>query len=101
MQVKAGDIFIYISKAEQDVWGQVKEALQRGAAAVMSSEPFEVDEDTELPPVLLVPDCLQAQQQLGAAFYDRPSLRMNTVAVTGMPSSTCLAQLCHTSLQLH
>lgn len=83
VQVKPGDLFIYISEPEQDVWGRVKEALERGAAAIMSSELFEADDDLEVP-VLLVPDCLQAQQQLGAAFYDMPSLKMNTVAVAGV-----------------
>ena len=83
VQVKPGDLFIYISKPEQDVWGKVREALERGAAAIMVSELFEADDDME-EPVLVVTDCLQAQQRLGSAFYDRPSLKMNTVAVAGV-----------------
>lgn len=93
LQVNSGDLFIYISKPDQDVGSKVSQALRQGAAAVMSSEPFEADEEVQVP-VLLVPDCLQAQQHLGAAFYDRPSLKMNVVGVTGMQTLYSLIALC-------
>lgn len=82
-QVEAGDLFICIPEPELDVGEEVAEALHKGAAAVMTVEAFETDEDVEVP-VMLVEDCLQAQQLLGAAFYDYPSKQMNVVAVTGM-----------------
>lgn len=82
-QVKPGDLFICIPEPDVDVGEEVAEALHQGAAAVMTVEAFETDEDVEVP-VMLVEACLQAQQFLGAAFYDYPSTKMNVVAVTGM-----------------
>ena len=76
-------MFIYTSRPDQDVAAEVALALQLGAAAIMSSEPFESEEDVQVP-VLLVPDALQAQQRVAAAFYELPSIRMNVVGVTGL-----------------
>lgn len=84
IQVQPGDLFIYLSGLDGSVDFEVAVALAQGAAAIMSGEPFDVvkEEDEEVP-VLLVPDSVKAQQIVGAAFYDKPSLRMNVVAVTG------------------
>ena len=62
------------------------EALQRGATAIIASEAFEAEEDLEVP-VMLLPDCLNAQQRLAIAFYDNPSTKMTVVGVTGKRSS--------------
>ena len=82
-QVIPGDLFICIPEPDLEVGEEVAEALQRGAAAVMTVDTFETDEDVEVP-VMLVDDCSKAQQLLGAAFYDYPSEKMKVVAVTGM-----------------
>lgn len=75
-------MYIHISKPEEDVWGCVHEALQRGAAAVIAGEAFEAEEDIEVP-VMLLPDCLDAQQRLAIGFYENPSTKMTVVGVTG------------------
>lgn len=66
------------------MWGCVHEALQRGASAVIAGDIFEAEEDLEVP-VMLLPDCLAAQQRLAIAFYDNPSTKMTVVGVTGKP----------------
>ena len=66
------------------MWGCVHEALQRGASAVIAGDVFEAEEDLEVP-VVLLPDCLDAQQRLAIAFYDNPSTKMTVVGVTGKP----------------
>ena len=81
-QVQQGDLYIHIAKPDEDIWGCVHEALQRGAAALIASEAFEAEEDLEVP-VMLLPDCLDAQQRLAIAFYDNPSTKMTVVGVTG------------------
>ena len=87
-QVQAGDLYIHIAKPSEEVWGCVHEALQRGASAVICSEAFEAEEDLEVP-VMLLPDCLDAQQRLAIAFYDNPSTKMTVVGVTG--NFSCLS----------
>ena len=84
-QVQEGDMYVHIAKPEEDTWGCVHEALQRGAAAVIASEAFEAEEDMEVP-VMLLPDCLDAQQRLAIAFFDNPSTKMTVVGVTGKHS---------------
>ena len=81
-QVQEGDLYIHIAKPDEDIWGCVHEALQRGAAALIASEAFEAEEDMEVP-VMLLPDCLDAQQRLAIAFFDNPSTKMTVVGVTG------------------
>jgi len=91
--VHAGDLYIHITKPDEDVWGCVHEALQRGTAAVIAGEVFEAEEDLEVP-VMLLPDCLDAQQRLAIAFYDNPSTKMTVVGVTGK-SLFCMRQAGH------
>jgi len=93
VQVQAGDLYIHITKPDEDIWGCVHEALQRGAAAVIAGEVFEAEEDLEVP-VMLLPDCLDAQQRLAMAFYDNPSTKMTVVGVTGKHGSTCADCCC-------
>ena len=57
-------------------------AVEEGAAAVMAGTMFETDEDIEVP-VVVVPDCEDAQQRLAVAFYDDPSAQMKMVGITG------------------
>ena len=85
-QVQEGDLYIHIAKPDEDIWGCVHEALQRGATAVIASDAFEAEEDMEVP-VMLLPDCLDAQQRLAIAFYDNPSTKMTVVGVTGKHST--------------
>ena len=94
-QVQGGDLYIHIAKPDEDAWGCVHEALQRGAAAVIASEAFEAEEDMEVP-VMLLPDCLDAQQRLAIAYFDNPSTKMTVVGVTGKP--LCKANLLHLQL---
>lgn len=91
-KVQAGDLYIHITKPDEDVWGCVHEALQRGAAAVIAGEVFEAEEDLEVP-VMLLPDCLDAQQRLAIAFYDNPSTKMTVVGVTGSTGKTTTSWL--------
>ena len=83
--MQQGDLYVHIAKPDEDIWGCVHEALQRGAAAVIASEGFEAEEDMEVP-VMLLPDCLDAQQRLAIAFFDNPSTKMTVVGVTGKHS---------------
>ena len=62
--------------------GLVNFAVEEGAAAVMAGAMFETDEDIEVP-IVVVPDCEDAQQRLAIAFYDNPSARMKMVGITG------------------
>lgn len=80
--MQQGDLYIHTAQPGEDIWGCVHEALQRGAAAIIASEAFEAEEDLEVP-VMLLPDCLDAQQRLAIAFYDNPSTKMTVVGVTG------------------
>ncbi|KAL3149615.1 hypothetical protein ABBQ32_002384 [Trebouxia sp. C0010 RCD-2024] len=91
-KVQPGDLYIHIAKPDEDIWGCVHEALQRGAAAIIVSEAFEAEEDLEVP-VMLLPDCLDAQQRLAIAFYDNPSTKMTVVGVTGSCGKTTTSWL--------
>ena len=85
-QVQAGDLYIHITKPDEDIWGCVHEALQRGAAAVIAGDIFEAEEGAPEVPVMLLSDCLDAQQRLASAFYDKPSTKMTVIGVTGQLS---------------
>ena len=88
-QVKPGDLFVALSGGTTDGHRFIPQALQRGAQAVVGTQPLE-----NLPvPYLRVADSRLALAHLSAAFYDFPARKLLMIGVTGTDGKTTTANL--------
>ncbi|MGM0645675.1 MAG: UDP-N-acetylmuramoyl-tripeptide--D-alanyl-D-alanine ligase [Thermodesulfobacteriota bacterium] len=87
--VQPGDLFVCLAGERFDGHNFVAEAAAKGAVAIVSQQPL-FDLPSE-PPVLLVPDTLQALGQL--AGYWRRMFTGTVVAVTGSAGKTTTKEL--------
>lgn len=85
--VLPGEVFVAICDDHQDGHDQVDEAIERGAAAVVSEKPLPVSV-----PVCVVSDSRDAYGQLCHALADQPTDRIKVIGVTGTngKTTTCL-----------
>ncbi len=88
-KVKPGDIFVALKGGTFDGHQFIPEAVEKGAAAVVGSNP-----KTEISvPYLKVKDGRLALAQLSAAFYDFPGKKLRVIGVTGTDGKTTTANL--------
>jgi len=96
-RVGRGDLFVAIPGLRHDGHAFLKEALARGAAAlVVQSDRRQLWQglatDGQVP-LLEVPDARRALSRLAAAFYGFPARRLTVVGVTGTDGKTSLVHL--------
>lgn len=101
-RVQAGDGFFARHGARGDVAVHIEQALKAGAAAVLVEAPESEDGQMSIAgqspgvPQLRVPLLARRAGMIASAFYDRPSLRLQLIAVTGTNGkSTVTAALAH------
>ncbi len=83
-----GSVFFAIRGTRQDGAAYARQALGRGACAVVAERPL------ELPcPVLVVRNGRRALADAAAMYYDHPSGRMPVVGITGTNGKTTVAHL--------
>lgn len=85
--VLPGEVFVAICDDSEDGHDQVEDAIERGAAAVVSEKPLPVSV-----PVCVVSDSREAYGQLCHALADQPTNRIKVIGVTGTngKTTTCL-----------
>jgi UDP-N-acetylmuramoyl-L-alanyl-D-glutamate--2,6-diaminopimelate ligase len=86
-RVTSGDLFVAVSGTACDGADFARDAIARGAVAVVSERRVCIET-----PGFVVPDARRALAALSAAFYDHPTRSIHTVGVTGTNGKTTV---CH------
>jgi UDP-N-acetylmuramoyl-L-alanyl-D-glutamate--2,6-diaminopimelate ligase len=88
--VGAGAVFVALKGLRADGTAFARQALERGAAVIVSEQPRPDDIDA---PWACVTDARLALALIAAAFYDHPSRSMRVVGITGTNGKTTTAYL--------
>ncbi|MDP8921544.1 MAG: UDP-N-acetylmuramoyl-L-alanyl-D-glutamate--2,6-diaminopimelate ligase [Chloroflexota bacterium] len=88
--VRPGELFVAMPGQRHDARHFVPQALERGAAAIVSEAPVEAPPDRA---VVLVPSARAALADAAAAFHGHPSRRLRVVGVTGTDGKTTTTRL--------
>jgi UDP-N-acetylmuramyl-tripeptide synthetase len=93
----AGNVFVCIAGTHDDGGKYARDAVARGAAAVISARGVDVA-DLGVP-VIAVDDARHALGALAAEFHGRPSSTLDVVGITGTNGKTTTAHLIRTVLE--
>jgi UDP-N-acetylmuramoyl-L-alanyl-D-glutamate--2,6-diaminopimelate ligase len=97
--VTKGALFVAVPGTVKDGTQFIEQAVQKGAAAVVTSVPAAViprlgaESPAAGPPVILVEDARAALALLAANFYGRPAERLSLVGVTGTSGKTTTTRM--------
>jgi UDP-N-acetylmuramoyl-L-alanyl-D-glutamate--2,6-diaminopimelate ligase len=83
-------VFVALKGFRADGLAFARQALERGAAAIVAEEPAPPDLRA---PWAVVHDARLALAQIAAAFFRRPSAEMQVVGITGTNGKTTTAYL--------
>lgn len=89
-KVEPGNIFFALKGQKADGHDFLPEALERGAAAIVSERPRPPEIDRAWVQTL---DCREAMALLAANFYHRPSSRLKVVGITGTKGKTTITYI--------
>ncbi len=84
-KVEKGFLFVAIRGVKKDGGEFIQEAIERGAAAVVSDR--EENLAIEIP-FILVPECRMAMAMLATAFYGNPAKSLKAIGITGTNGKT-------------
>jgi UDP-N-acetylmuramoyl-L-alanyl-D-glutamate--2,6-diaminopimelate ligase len=96
-RVARGSAFFAVTGYRQDGRKYVPQALDKGAAAIVSREP----EDTGGAVLVRVANVRRAMALMAAAFHGYPSQDMETVAITGTAGKTTTSYLLRSILEAY
>lgn len=82
-EVRAGDLFACLPGGYADGHDFARDAVARGASALMTERPLELGV-----PELLVPSVRRCLAPVAASFYGEPSRRLTVVGITGTDGKT-------------
>ena len=91
-QVGAGELFLALSPCAQQAEAHVREALSRGAAAVVIGEGLSRVVDAGDSPVIVVKDVCETAGRIAHRFFAKPSSQLSMVGVTGTNGKTSVSQ---------
>lgn len=83
--VKSGDIFFCIEGIKTDGHSYGKEAIEKGAIALVVSKDMEIPEEIT---VIKVKDTRVAMAQISANYFGNPSEKFNVIGITGTNGKT-------------
>lgn len=89
-KVQLGNLFVAVKGFESDGHQYIKQALERGAIAVLVSDKAYC---SDAYPWILVEDSRLALAQISNAYYDHPSKKLNLIGVTGTNGKTTTTNL--------
>src|SRR5262245_54100317 len=89
-RVQPGDVFIALKGQHADGTAFARQAIERGAIAIVSQDTAPADVATEW---LVVNDARRALALLAAEFFGNPSASMQVVGITGTNGKTTTAYL--------
>jgi UDP-N-acetylmuramoyl-L-alanyl-D-glutamate--2,6-diaminopimelate ligase len=87
-KVKEGALFVTVPGFHRDGHAFVKDAVDRGAVAVIAEHAIDVRV-----PVAVVPDARAALADIAAEFFDHPTRKLKLAAVTGTDGKTTTVHL--------
>lgn len=88
--VKPGDLFAAIRGTHQDGHQYAKDAVQKGAAALLVETPLE---NVSVPQVVAA-NARKALARIAAVFYHHPAEKLTLIGVTGTNGKTTTTYLC-------
>jgi UDP-N-acetylmuramoyl-L-alanyl-D-glutamate--2,6-diaminopimelate ligase len=91
--VQTGALFFCVPGERHDGHAFAREALQRGAVALVVERPLELDAVQ-----LVVPDARRAMAQAAVVFFDDPTRELEVAGVTGTNGKTTTTFLLHSIL---
>src|SRR3989338_3044605 len=94
--VKPGGCFVAIRGGSADGHAFVREAIERGAAAIVTERSVELPSGVAN---IVVPDARRALAQLSANFFCDPSLSLRLIGITGTNGKTSTSFLLESILQ--
>ena len=87
-RAEPGSLFVALHGEKADGSAYIEDAIQRGAAAVVSQAPCAFGGSF---PCIQVADARLALARLAGSFYDHPSARLCTVGITGTNGKTTVS----------
>ncbi len=93
--VRPGSLFVALKGHTQDGHDFIRDAISKGAAAVISESafPFRGSRHTEKVAIIQVPDSRDALSRLAVRFFEMPFKTMNLIGITGTNGKTTTAYL--------
>ncbi|XID91489.1 UDP-N-acetylmuramoyl-L-alanyl-D-glutamate--2,6-diaminopimelate ligase [Paenibacillaceae bacterium WGS1546] len=95
-EVADGGIFVAIAGFKLDGHAYIRQAIERGAAAVVVESDVSVKDGIT---VLKVANSRDALARMSATFYDNPTAAMNLIGVTGTNGKTSITYFIRSILQ--
>lgn len=95
-KVRPGDIFVALKGSAQDGHDYIRDAVARGAVAVVAQRGS--DKQVSVP-VVSVPDPRRALARLAAVYYDWPQNKLSLVGITGTNGKTTTTYLVESILR--
>ena len=87
--LKKGEIFVCVKGADRDGHAYAKEAVKKGAAAIIASEELNI----ESVPVIYSEDTGKTLAEASAAFYSHPEKKLRVIGITGTNGKTTVSYM--------
>ena len=94
--INQGDLFIAIQGINENGHSYIADAINSGAAAVITSKPY--TENAKVP-IFKVENCRKALSIIASEFYGNPSQSMTVIGITGTNGKTTTAFLVKSILE--